>query len=201
MADDAIECEVESQADVLDEDRTLVRGAARQDSEATGRLYDKYYGPVFGYIYHCTLDRTTTEDLTSNVFLAAFRHLRRYRWQQVPFQAWLFRIATNEVRTYYRRRKCARTARRQLEQNSMTDSGPSADASPVAMEQYRIVHEALLELRSKYRTVIILRYFEDKTIAEITDITGQREGTVKSQLHRGLARLQEILAKRGVLPE
>lgn len=53
----------------------------------------------------------------------------------------------------------------------------------------------------KYRTVIILRYFESKTIAEICQITGRREGTVKSQLHRGLARLQEILVRWGVLPE
>ncbi len=200
MADDAIECDFESQVQTLDEDQALVR-AAQQDSEAAGRLYDRYYEQVFGYIYHCTLDRPTTEDLTSNVFLAAFRHLGRYRWQQIPFRAWLLRIATNEVRTYYRRRKCSRTARRRLEQDDIADSGPSADVEPAATEQYRMVHQALLELRPKYRAIIILRYFEDKTIAEITDITDQREGTVKSQLHRGLARLQEILARRGVLPE
>jgi RNA polymerase sigma-70 factor (ECF subfamily) len=56
-------------------------------------------------------------------------------------------------------------------------------------------------LPTRYRTVIILRYFEDRTIAEISDITGSREGTVKSQLHRGLAQLQEILVQWGVLEE
>jgi len=49
--------------------------------------------------------------------------------------------------------------------------------------------------------VIILRYFEYKAIAEICEITGRKEGTVKSQLHRGLARLQDILVHWGVLPE
>ena len=49
--------------------------------------------------------------------------------------------------------------------------------------------------------MIVLRYFEGKTIAEISGITGQKEGTVKSQLHRGLAQLQEILMHWGVLPE
>jgi len=63
---------------MLDDDQSLV-SAARQDTEAAGRLYDKYYGEILGYIYHCTLNRTVTEDLTSNVFLAAFRHLDRYR--------------------------------------------------------------------------------------------------------------------------
>lgn len=200
MANDAIECDFELQVQTLDEDLSLVR-AAQQDPQAAGRLYDRYYEQVFGYIYHCTLDRMTTEDLTSNVFLAAFRHLQRYRWQRIPFRAWLFRIATNEVRIYYRRRKCSRTAHRQLEQCRIVDSGPSADAEPVATEQYRIVHQALLELRPRYRTAIILRYFEDRTITEIAGITGNREGTVKSRLHRGLARLQNILGKRGILPE
>jgi RNA polymerase sigma-70 factor (ECF subfamily) len=53
----------------------------------------------------------------------------------------------------------------------------------------------------KYRTVIILRYFEEKTIVEICEITGRKEGTVKAQLHRGLARLQDILVRWGVLSE
>jgi RNA polymerase sigma-70 factor (ECF subfamily) len=68
-------------------------------------------------------------------------------------------------------------------------------------EQYRLLHKAMLELRPKYRTVIILRYFEDKAIVEICEITGRKEGTVKSQLHRGLARLQDILVRWGVLLE
>jgi len=68
-------------------------------------------------------------------------------------------------------------------------------------EEHVLLHKALSELRMKYRAVIILRYFEGKTIAEICEITGAKEGTVKSQLHRGLARLQDILVRWGVLPE
>jgi RNA polymerase sigma-70 factor (ECF subfamily) len=197
MADDAFECDLESRPEIVDGDQMLV-SAAQQDPQAAGRLYDKYYGEVFGYIYHCTLDHTATEDLTSNVFLAAFRHLGRYRWRQVPFRAWLYRIAINEVRMYCRRHKYARAADLQVPHEG---SVPSADESPAATEEYCLVHKALLELRMKYRTVIILRYFEDKTMAEISEITGAREGTIKSQLHRGLAQLQEILMRWGVLPE
>ncbi|MHC4439247.1 MAG: RNA polymerase sigma factor, partial [Planctomycetota bacterium] len=68
-------------------------------------------------------------------------------------------------------------------------------------EEYRLLHKALLGLRIKYRSVIILRYFENKTIMEICEITGKKEGTVKAQLHRGRARLQDILVRWGVLPE
>jgi RNA polymerase sigma-70 factor (ECF subfamily) len=222
MADDALECDSESRPETVDDDQTLV-SAAQRDTEAAGRLYDKYYREVFGYVYHCTLDRTATEDLTSNVFLAAFRHLGRYRWRQIPFRAWLYRIATNEVRMHFRRRKRDRVARPNLFDRDCSDAfggtgrhaqvalgratrvaeglAPSADEGPAAAEEYRLLHQALQELRSKYRTVIVLRYFENKTMVQIAEITGAREGTIKSQLHRGLARLQEILRQRGVLPQ
>jgi RNA polymerase sigma-70 factor (ECF subfamily) len=199
MADNALECTLRSQIDSIDEDQVLV-SAARQDTEAAGRLYDKYYSEILGYIYHCTFDGTVTEDLTSNVFLAVFRHLGRYRWRQIPFRAWLYRIATNEVRMYWRRQKRVKLVNLQRD-NEEHDSAPSASDNMAAAEEYRLLHKALLELRMKYRTVIILRYFEDKAITEICEITGRKEGTVKSQLHRGLARMQDILVRWGVLPE
>ncbi len=197
MADNALECDSESRPQTVDDDQTLV-SAAQRDTEAAGRLYDKYYSEVLGYIYHCTLDRAATEDLTSSVFLAAFRHLGRYRWRQIPFRAWLYRIAMNEVRMYYRRRKYARIASLQVQRE---DTAPGADEGPGIAEEYRLLHSALQELRFKYRMVIVLRYFENKTLAQIAEITGAREGTIKSQLHRGLAQLQEILTHQGVLPQ
>ncbi len=197
MADDALEYDLESRPATVDDDQTLV-SAAQRDTEAAGRLYDKYYREVLGYIYHCTLDYAATEDLTSNAFLAAFRHLGRYRWRQVPFRAWLYRIATNEVRMYYRRHKAIRIADLQVPHEG---SAPSADQGPATVEEYRLLHQALQELCFRYRTVIVLRYFEDKTMAQIAEITGAREGTIKSQLHRGLIQLQEILIHRGVLPQ
>jgi RNA polymerase sigma-70 factor (ECF subfamily) len=199
MVDDSLECQLESNGEILDEDRMLVT-AARQNTEAAGRLYDKYYSDILGYIYRCTLDRTVAEDLTSNVFLSAFRHLGLYRWRQAPFRAWLYRIATNEVRMYWRRQKRVKIANLQRD-NEEHNSAPSAVDSTSASEEYRLVHKALLELPLKYRTVIILRYFEGKAIADIGEITATKEGTIKAQLHRGLGRLQDILERWGVLPE
>ena len=199
MAEDALSCDLQATHDIVDEDQILV-AAARQDTEAAGRLYDKYYSEVLGYIYHCTVDRSVTEDLTSNVFLAAFRHLGRYRWRQIPFRAWLFRIATNEVRMHWRRQRRVKMVSLQPDGDIHVATPSDTDGLEVE-EEYRLVHKALLELRLKYRTVIILRYFEDKAIAEICEITGRKQGTVKSQLHRWLARLQDILVRWGVSPE
>jgi RNA polymerase sigma-70 factor (ECF subfamily) len=199
MANDALECQLESNSRILDEDQMLVT-AARHDTEAAGRLYDKYYSEILGYIYHCTYDSTIAEDLTSNVFLAVFRHLGRYRWKQFSFRAWLYRVATNELRMHWRRKKRIRIVSLQPDDEEYS-TGQSASDSMVAAEEYRLLHKALLELKLKYRTVIILRYFEGKAIAEICEITDKKEGTVKAQLHRGLAKLQDILVHWGMLPE
>jgi len=199
MVDNALECQLESNSRILDEDQMLV-SAARHDSEAAGRLFDKYYGEIFGYIYHCSLDTHTAEDLTSNVFLSAFRHLGRYKLRQIPFRAWLYRIATNEVRMYWRRQKRIKIVSLQPDNNEYV-AKESAGDNMVAIEEYRLLYKALLELKLKYRTIIILRYFEGKKISEICEIMAIKEGTVKAQLHRGLARLQDILVQWGVLSE
>jgi RNA polymerase sigma-70 factor (ECF subfamily) len=199
MTDDAVECQLGTQGKILDEDQMLVF-AARQDTEAAGRLYDRYYSEILGYIYHCTYDSTIAEDLTSNVFLAVFRHLGRYQWRQLSFRAWLFRVATNEVRMHWRRKKRFKIVNLQID-NEEHSPEPSAGDRMVAAEEYSLLHKALMELQIKYRTVIILRYFEGKAITEICEITGKKEGTVKAQLHRGLARLKDILVRWGMLTE
>jgi RNA polymerase sigma-70 factor (ECF subfamily) len=207
MTEEALKCGLQSATDFIDEDKMLV-SAAPDNPDAIARLYDKYYSEIVGYIYHCTLDSTVTEDLTSNVFLAALRHIGRYKWRKIPFSAWLYRIATNEVRMHWRRQKRGKAINLQTDSGSQQEqnrelesSNPSAGDRIAAEEEYRLLHRALLELRMKYRTVIILRYYEDKAIAEICEITGRKEGTVKSQLHRGLAKLQDILVRWDVLPE
>jgi len=63
MADDALECPLRSQIDSMDEDQISGRRGPHRRGCA-GRLYDKYYSEVLGYVYHCTLDRTVAEDLT-----------------------------------------------------------------------------------------------------------------------------------------
>ena len=88
---------------VLDGERELVERAKR-DSQAFALLYRRYYPAIAGYIYRRVGDRHTAEDLVAEVFLAALRHLPRYRYRGVPVRAWFYRIATNEVNRWARKR-------------------------------------------------------------------------------------------------
>ena len=180
-----------SQAESISKDKELVL-AAKEDAEAFGRLYDKYYESIFRYIHHRTLDQALTEDLTSNTFFAALRHIGRYRWKQIPFGAWLYRIATNEIQMHYRRQKS-------VVASSVQNSALSVSECSEIMEEYALLHQAILKLKPIYQTVITLRLLEEKTIMEISQITGRKVGTVKSQIHRGVEQLRRILEQKGIL--
>lgn len=184
---------------VVDDDGQLI-AAAKKDVEAFGKLYDKYYDAIARYIYHRTLDRTVTEDLTANTFMSAITHIGGFRWKRISFGAWLYRIATNEVRMHYRKRDKLPTV--SLQTDDQTDlrvisglqtTDPSADGKLIAEENHVRLHQAILQLKPIHQAVIVLRFFDQKSIAEIAAITGKREGTVKSRLHRALKQLETIL--------
>jgi RNA polymerase sigma-70 factor (ECF subfamily) len=78
------------------------------------------------------------------------------------------------------------------------EGAPSGEMTAAALDDCRLLHRALLKMGQKYRTVIVLRYFEGKTLTEICDITNKREGTIKCRLHRALAQLKETLAQAGL---
>ncbi len=188
-------------SEINDSDRVLVE-RAKSDPEAFGRLFDRYFDPIFAYLFRRTGDWEASRDLASETFLKALKALPRYRWQGRPLSAWLFAIATNELRMYYRRGQRAPASLDAL----IAESGVSVpDPSTLDQERQAAEHElerseefvrvrkALTALPLKYQEAIALRYFEEKSVAEVAEILGKPEGTVKSLLSRGLERLRRTL--------
>jgi RNA polymerase sigma-70 factor (ECF subfamily) len=182
----------------LDQEKLLVE-QAKGDIEAFGKLYDIYYPRIFGYIIKRTAGIDAALDITSEVFFKALKNLQQFQWRGVPFSAWLYRIANNEVANYYRG-----NGHQQHEldiiSNSIDFSEPSSESEFIVAEtelarkqQFLELHIHISSLAMKYQEVITLRYFEGKLIYEIAEILGKREGTVKSLLHRGLKKLRKIM--------
>ena len=86
------------------EEQQLVEAAKKSD-EAFGKLYDRYFDGVYGFVFRRTDDEDVAGDLTSQAFLKAMQNLNRYEFRGLPFSAWLYRIASNEVNKYYRKKK------------------------------------------------------------------------------------------------
>jgi len=118
----------------------------------------------------------------------------------VPFSAWLYRIAGNEINNGYRRD--ARLQRLKQELQSFAGDPDNLVAEEIARaeedlqkhEDFLELHRNISQLPMKYQEVIALRFFEEKPLKEIGLILGKSEGTVKSLLYRGLDKLRRLMA-------
>jgi RNA polymerase sigma-70 factor, ECF subfamily len=183
------------------EDERVVIERARSDPDAFGVLFDRYFDSIFGYLYRRSGDWDLARDLSAEVFLKAFKHLWRFRWSGKPFSSWLYAIATNEFRMHLRRSRRARASFESFAREQEQPAGflERLDAEREAIEtearRHRDWQQVQLDIRQlplRYQDVLVLRYIEQKSLAEIASILGKRLGTVKSLLSRGLARLRRM---------
>jgi len=188
-------------SDSRSSDQTVIE-QAKHDPAAFGILFDRHFGSIFAYLVRRTGDWEASRDLASETFLKALKALPRYRWQGRPVSAWLFAIATNELRMYYRRGQRAPASLDALvagsavyvaDPSTLDDERQAVERELEQNAEFALVRRALTRLPLKYQEAIALRYFEEKTVAEVAEILGKPEGTVKSLVSRGLERLRAVI--------
>lgn len=183
----------------LSQEKDIIKEAKR-NPEVFGLLYDKYYQPVFRYILRRTANIELTKDLTSETFFKALKNLARFRWKNIPFSAWLYRIATNEVNGFYRKqKKFTKIGLSNLSEisdiNNLEQEIRAVEEEIERKKEFIKVHQKISKLKPFYQTVITLRFFEKKKISEISQILGKAEGTIKSQIHRALKELKKMMTE------
>ena len=170
-------------------DLELVRRAATEP-EAFGLLYERHVRRIYNYIYYRTGEHHDAEDLTARVFQRALRHVGAFQDMGVPFSAWLYRIAHNLVANWHRDR--SRRPVVPLEDHTVLTPGSQ---HPESLAMAREVGEDLLELVRRLpeerQQLLILKFAERLSNAEIGQIMGRTEGAIKSLYHRTLGSLRE----------
>lgn len=171
----------------LDEDLLLVRRCGDGDAAAFEKLYHKYVRLVYSVVYRM-VPGEEAHDLTQEVFIRAFKNIRSFRGDS-SFRAWLLRIAHNLCCNRLRDMKRERTD--SLEEMAERENGGYEPVSEVDLQAHvereelqRKVREVLARLPEDYRTMLVLRDFEQLTYEEISHITGLTIANVKSRLHR-----------------
>jgi len=190
-----------SKAD-LENERKLAE-LAKSDPESFGRLYELNYDQIFAYVLKRTADTQVAQDITAETFFKALKNIQNFKWQNVPFSAWLYRIAINEINLWHRKGNYKAISLDSLKDkgfepisdDDMEDELLRAQQSLESHEQYMLIQKELELIPAKYREVIALRFFAGKQLSEISQILGKPEGTVKSLLHRGLERLKKVLTQ------
>ena len=179
----------------IDEKEVLAR-AIQGDSDAFGELYKRYVGRIYNYIYYRTGDPFDAEDLTARVFMRAMHHICSYRDRGLPFSAWLYRIAHNLVANWYR----DNSRRQEISLEKIALSHFSADYPEnvlVQTQEREILLAVIRRLPPERQQLLIMKFVERFSNAEIGQIMGRTEGAIKSLYRRTLLALRDEVDELG----
>lgn len=173
------------------EDEALAR-ASQGDLEAFGQLYERYAERIFNYVYYRTGNLHDAEDLTARVFQRAMNHIRSYTNRGAPFSAWLYRIAHNLVANWHR----DRSRKQEIaidDLPTLPAKGDHPERNLVRSQEQDALLRIIRALPPERQNLLILKFVEGMSNAEIGKIMGRSEGAVKSLYHRTLLALRDQL--------
>jgi len=173
----------------MDHSRDLLEQAKNGDREAFGKLYKEYYSRIYRYARINVFNKLQAEDICQEVFIKAWKAIPKFSLQETgTFQAFLFRIARNLIIDLSRKKKEV-----SIEEAENVPSDEDQFENISKKENIHIVRNALSRLEEKERQIIILRYFEDLSHAEVAKIIGMREGALRVRTIRLLKKMKELV--------
>ncbi|HEX9407701.1 MAG TPA: sigma-70 family RNA polymerase sigma factor [Thermoanaerobaculia bacterium] len=174
-----------------DVDRIAVERCLEGDLDAFGTLIERYQRPVFNTVLHMVGDAEDAREVCQQAFMKALQHLASYDRER-KFFSWMYRVAVNESINFLKSRR---------PHESLDETLQHPRANPAVefeeLEEWKHLHEAILELEPNYRAVVILRHFVHFTYEEIAEILKLPEKTVKSRLFTARQLLREALEAKG----
>jgi RNA polymerase sigma-70 factor (ECF subfamily) len=173
------------------EEAVLIEAAKAGDQEAFRQIVERYQGAVYNLAYRMLGDPEEAEDAAQEIFVRLYRQLGRYDPER-KFSTWTLAIATNYCIDQLRRRRMQLVPLENIIPWARArDAGPEGEA--LSRESRDEVQRLLKQLPEKYRAPLVLRYWEDLSCAEIAEILGVPEGTIKTQIHRARKQLGKML--------
>ena len=175
------------------EEALLISRARDGDQEAFRQLVERYQGAVYNLAYRMLGDPGDAEDAAQEIFVRIYRQLGRYDPAR-KFSTWTLAIATNYCIDQLRRRRMQLVPLENIIPWARArEAGPEGEA--ITQEQRDEVQRLITQLPEKYRAPLVLRYFDELSCAEIAEVLGMPEGTVKTQIHRARKALGKLLAE------
>lgn len=152
-------------------------------------FYNKYFQDIYYFIYRRVSEESLAEDLTADAFLKAYQKLHTFKEMGVPFSAWLFRIALNEVNMHYRSSK--KTIMISIERTQVNMIREEIHQE-LQEENMVFLGNALGSLKDKDRQMIEMRFFEKMSFREIGLIFGITENNAKVKVYRIIEKLKKF---------
>jgi len=179
----------------VSDEQAMWRVQMQDDAEAFAILVERWEGPIQNLCTRMLGDAHRGEDLAQEAFTKIFARRKEYE-PRGKFSTFLWRVALNlcydELRRRDRRRETSLDAELSNEDTYTADELPP-DVSMAREETAERVRGALMRISEAYRSVLVLRHYEDLKFREIADVLDIPEGTVKSRMAEGLSQLARLL--------
>lgn len=176
----------------------LVKLALKGDQRAFAEIVELYKDKIFHLGYRMLSNRHEAEDVVQETFLRVYKNLDRYDQKQ-KFSTWIYRIGTNLCIDRLRKRKPTYSLDAELNDQDGTDGYallPGDERTPeseyLLSETQQLIHQAIDSLPDKYKTVMVLRYLQELSLQEISEVMDMPVTTIKTRVHRG----REFLRKK-----
>ncbi|MBE2201948.1 MAG: RNA polymerase sigma factor [Anaerolinea sp.] len=174
---------------IEEDDPRLIARIRQGDQEAFGDLYERYLDDIYRYVYYRVSNHQDAEDLTEQVFLKAWEGMHGYR-SQVPFRAWIYRIAHNAIIDHYRTRKGSLPL---TEHTTLIDKNPDPEKQLMAKDKAEQLACTINRLSPLHQHVLILRFINGFSMTEVAQILDRNVGAIRVLQHRALKAMQAFL--------
>lgn len=176
-----------------------IKQVLKGDQDAFGEIVEIYKNSVYQLCFRMLGNRSEAEDMAQEAFIRAYVNIHSYK-QEYKFSTWLFRIATNLCIDRIRKKKPDYSLDAEVSgtegltmYSQIPSNSPLPETELESLELHEAVNKEILKLPEKYRSAIVLKYIEELSLKEISEILDLPLGTVKTRIHRGREVLRQQL--------
>lgn len=167
--------------------------AARTDKSAFSALFRRHYDEIYRYCARRLPDRNTAKDVASQVFLKMLNNFDSFAGDETGFRCWLFRIACNEINSYYRTSvRHSKAMDKLAQQTDEAQQVPEEQIDDENQAKIEFLRTAIGQLKSDHQDILTLRYFQGLNSDQIGEVLRMNPATVRSQLSRSLKKLKKL---------
>ncbi|WP_081712199.1 RNA polymerase sigma factor [[Clostridium] dakarense] len=174
-------------------DEQLVTEVLKENESAMEILVKRHYDLVHSFIYRNTSDYNISYDITQEVFIKMMKNIQKYNEDKGNFKSWILKITVNSTKDYFKSREYKQRQNNQdIVKLNLEDKLNVVDILSKKEDVIKI-KQAIEDLPHLQKQAIILKYYNDLKINEISRVTGDNENTIKSRLFNGIKNLKKSL--------
>ncbi|MCF7860430.1 RNA polymerase sigma factor [Patescibacteria group bacterium] len=177
-------------------EKQLLQQLKSHDKDAFIKVYDEYVQDVYRFVYFKVGREADAQDLTSMIFLKAWNYIQNNSLtNSKTLRALVYKIARTSIIDHYREssNKLELSLDDENHPLDIMDDNPGPDENMDQSADLALIHKQLPLLKEEYREVIVLRFIDDLSLEEISEVTGKSRGNVRVILHRAMAALKEMV--------